>query len=73
MTWLTKLPQISPDFLGLTLGPPYFVTVVVFVADLFLAFSHACTPLTSPLAVVVGSSLTFSSAMSFFPFCVFSS
>ena len=50
----------------ITLGPPCFPTVVVvFVADLFLAFSHACTPLTSPLAVVVRSSLASSSAGSF--------
>ena len=49
----------------ITLGPPCFPTVVVFVADLFLAFSHACTLLTSPLAVVVGSSLASSSAVSF--------
>ena len=48
----------------ITVGPPCFPTALVFVADLFLAFSHACTPLTS--AVVVGSSLASSSAASFF-------
>ena len=65
MTRLTKLPGYPQTFLVITLGPPCFPTVVVFVADLFLAFSHACTLLTSPLAVVVGSSLASSSAVSF--------